>query len=118
MKTFYTVLGILLSFFILWIFSLNVGQTVDIDIAFHSYKGVNLITITYLSFFAGFVLGLLVLLIKYLGFKKEKFQLKKEVKTLKKELGELQSIAQKEVPGLASDKGQSNTGSESQEPAV
>ncbi len=114
MKTFYTVLGILLSFFILWIFSLNVGQTVDIDIAFHSYKGVNLITITYLSFFAGFVLGLLVLLIKYLGFKKEKFQLKKEVKTLKKEIGELQSIAQKDVPGLASDEEQTIAGGESE----
>ncbi len=92
MKTLYTVLGILLSFLILWIFSLNVGQTVDIDLAFHSYKAVNLITITYLSFFSGFILGLLILAIKFIGFKKEKFQLKKEIKTLKKEISEFHSI--------------------------
>jgi len=91
MKTVYTVVGILVSFLILWIFSLNVGQTVDIDLAFRSYKAVNLITITYISFFMGFVLGLLILVVKYIGFKREKFQLQKENKRMRKELVELQS---------------------------
>jgi len=112
MKTLYTVLGILLSFLILWIFSLNVGQTVDIDLAFHSYKAVNLITITYLSFFSGFILGLLILAVKFIGFKKEKFQLKKEIKTLKKEMAELQSIqSMPELPEQAGDTSQENPGS-------
>ncbi len=90
MRLVLTIFWIILAFFLLWIFSLNVAQTVDVDLFFTKFDQVNLITVTFSSVFMGFAFGIIFFLIQLAKSKKDSFQLKKQIKTLQNELSELQ----------------------------
>jgi lipopolysaccharide assembly LapA-like protein len=89
MRLVVTIFWILLAFFVLWIFSLNVGQAVQIDLFFTEFEQVNLITVTFVLLFIGFAFGILFFLIQLAKSKKEHFQLKKQINTLLVELSDL-----------------------------
>ncbi len=91
MRLVITIFWIILAFFVLWVFSLNVGQTVQIDLFFTKFEQVNLITVTFALLFIGFAFGILFFLIQLAKSKKEHFQLKKQINALLAELSELKS---------------------------
>jgi uncharacterized membrane protein YciS (DUF1049 family) len=86
MRLILTIFWIILAFFILWIFSLNVGQTVNIDLFFTKFETVNLVTVTFIAIFIGFLFGLIFFLVQFAKSKKENFHLKKQIKALQVEL--------------------------------
>ena len=77
MRLVLTIFWTILAFFILWIFSLNVGQIVDVDLFFKKFESVNLITVTFSSVFIGFTFGIIFFLIQFAKSKKESFRMKK-----------------------------------------
>jgi len=96
MRLVLTIFWIILAFFILWIFSLNVGQTVDVNFFFTEFKTVNLVTVTFSSLFIGFTFGIIFFLIQFAKSKKEVFQLKKQIKILQAELSSQNNQAEPE----------------------
>lgn len=78
-RQFLFIFWILLGFFVLYIFSLNVTQVVNVDLFFVSFEQTNLVFVMFVTLFIGFVLGALTIFVK---FKKENLALKKHIKTL------------------------------------
>ncbi len=89
MRLVLTIFWIILAFFILWIFSLNVGQIVDIDLFFTKFETVNLVTVIFSSVFIGFGFGIIFFLIQLKKKKKENFQMKRQLKAFETELSNL-----------------------------
>ena len=86
-----TIFWIIVAFFILWIFTINVGQIVDVDLFFTKYEQVSLIIVTFSSLFIGFSFGLIFFLFQFAKSKKENFQMRKQIKLLETELSKLNS---------------------------
>ncbi len=80
MRIFITVFWVIIIAVLLGLFSLNVGQTVTIDLIFTEFEAVNLVTVVYLSVLAGFLLGMTLWLVRYIRDKKEIMALKKQLR--------------------------------------
>ena len=89
MRIFLTFFWVILGFLILYIFSQNVGQTVAVDLLFVSYDQVNLITVTFVCLFLGFILGAVFLLLQIFKSRKEKNVLKRQIRLLQEEVDRL-----------------------------
>ncbi|HHM01421.1 MAG TPA: DUF1049 domain-containing protein, partial [Caldithrix abyssi] len=71
MKIAVTLFWIIIVALLLGLFSLNVGQTVNIDLLFTELEKVNLVAVIYVSVLAGFLLGLTFWLVRLIKGKKE-----------------------------------------------
>lgn len=91
MRLFFTIFWIILVFLILGLFSLNVGQHVQIDLFFSEYKDVDLITVAFSTLFIGFVFGALLLSYYLIRLKKEQNLLKKQINFLQSEIRKIES---------------------------
>ena len=102
MKIAVTLFWIIIVALLLGLFSLNVGQTVNIDLLFTDLQQVNLVTVIYVSVLAGFLLGLTFWLVRLIKGKKEESRLKKTIKQLNEELAAMseKADAPEEVPRL------------------
>ena len=76
-------LWIVVGAIILWFFTLNLDQRVDIDLFNRVFEGVNLVTVIFITLFIGVVIGSLL-------FASQVFKAKSQVVLLKKENTELQ----------------------------
>jgi len=66
MRIILTIFWIIIGFLILGLFSLNVGQTVNVNLLFQSYQDVSLVTVTFISLFLGFLLASLIFVVRIL----------------------------------------------------
>lgn len=69
----------ILGFLILWIFSLNLGQTVKLDLMFTEFENISVVSLIIASLFTGFVIGVGILTIKLIQEKKFSGALKKKL---------------------------------------
>ena len=86
MRLFFTIFWIILVFVILGIFSINVGQPVQVDLFVAEYEQVDIITVAFLTLFIGFVFGVLLLSFYLIKQKKVQLLLKKQIKFLQSEI--------------------------------
>ncbi|MBD3223848.1 MAG: DUF1049 domain-containing protein [Caldithrix sp.] len=93
---------------LLWFFTLNLNQYVDINLYNKQFNDVNLVAVIFISLFLGVVIGALVLSTQIIGAKTEIGRLKKENKKLVKELEGLRNTSIDEIPDT-----DSNTDNES-----
>ncbi|KAA3617378.1 MAG: LapA family protein [Calditrichaeota bacterium] len=100
MRLVLTIFWIILAFFILWIFTLNINQTVDINLLFAEFEKVNLVTVIFSSIFLGFVFGIIFFLIQFAKSKKENFQMKRQINALQTELGNLQNSEKESLEAI------------------
>ncbi len=101
MKIAVTLFWIIVVALLLGLFSLNAGQTVDIDLLFTVVKQVNIITVIYVSVLAGFLLGLTFWLVRWIRGTKEEARLKKTIRQLNDEITVLKERpATEEAPRL------------------
>ncbi len=101
MKIAVTLFWIIIVALLLGLFSLNVGQTVSIDLIFTNLEQVNLVTVIYVSVLAGFLLGLTFWLVRLIKGKKEEARLRKTIKRLKEEMASLNNTdVAEETPRL------------------
>ena len=100
MRQFLFIFWILIGFFVLYLFSLNVTQVVDVDLFFFEFKESNLVFVIFMTLFIGFLFGATTIFVR---FKKENIMLKKQLKALQgKESSE--SIANSDNEDLKPDK--------------
>jgi len=86
-------LWIIFGGIILWFFTLNLDQTVDIDLFNQTYADVNLVSVIFISIFLGVALGSLLLLSQIFKTKSQLAQLRKEYEQLRKESEIMQKVA-------------------------
>ena len=89
MKIAVTLFWIIIVALLLGLFSLNVGQTVNIDLLFTELEKVNLVAVIYVSVLAGFLLGLTFWLVRLIKGKKEEARLRKTIKRLNEEMASM-----------------------------
>ncbi|HGY56748.1 MAG TPA: LapA family protein [Caldithrix abyssi] len=91
-------LWIIVGAIILWFFSLNLNQHVDINLFNAQYQNVNLVTVIFISVFIGVIFGALLLSSQVLKAKTEVASVKKENRKLLKELEGLRNLSIDEIP--------------------
>ncbi|HID38287.1 MAG TPA: LapA family protein [Calditrichaeota bacterium] len=91
-------LWIIIGAIILWFFSLNLNEYVDIHLFNKLYTDVNLITVIFISVFIGVIFGALLLSSQVLKAKTEVASIKKENRKLLKELEGLRNLSIDEIP--------------------
>ncbi len=77
---------------VLWFFTINLDQTVDIDLFNKSFEDVNLVSVIFISIFFGVVLGSLLLLSQFFKTRSQLVQLRKEHEQLLKESEIMQKV--------------------------
>lgn len=82
MKIVVTIFWVIVVAVLLGLFSLNVGQSVTIDLIFAEFPNVNLVTVVYLSVMTGFLLGMTLWLVRLIRDKREILKLKKQLRHL------------------------------------
>ena len=97
MRIVITFIWIALGAIMLWFFSLNLKYTTDVTIFTLTFHNVNLVTIIFITFFAGIIIGALILAAQVLKSKAQIASLKREHKKLQKEFDELKSISVSEI---------------------
>ncbi len=101
MKIAVTLFWIIVVALLLGLFSLNVGQTVNIDLLFTDLEQVNLVTVIYVSVLAGFLLGLTFWLVRLIKGKKEESRLRKTIRQLNDEIAAMnETTGAEELPRL------------------
>ena len=78
---------------VLWFFTLNLDQTVDIDLFNKTYSDVNLVSVIFISIFFGVALGSLLLLSQFFKTRSRLVQLRKEYEQLRKESEIMQKVS-------------------------
>lgn len=78
---------------ILWFFTINLDQTVDIDLFSWQFAGVNLVSVIFISLFFGVALGSLLLLSQFLKIRRQLALLRKEHNQLIKETEIMQKVS-------------------------
>lgn len=91
-------LWIIVGAIILWFFSLNLNEYVDIHLFNKLYTDVNLVTVIFISVFIGVIFGALLLSSQVLKAKTEVASIKKENRKLLKELEGLRNLSIDEIP--------------------
>jgi len=91
-------LWIIIGAIILWFFSLNLNEYVDIHLFNKLYTDVNLVTVIFISVFIGVIFGALLLSSQVLKAKTEVASVKKENRKLLKELEGLRNLSIDEIP--------------------
>ncbi len=86
-------LWIIFGGIILWFFTLNLDQTVDIDLFNRTYGDVNLVSVIFISIFFGVALGSLLILSQFLKTRGQLVQLHKEHEQLRKESEIMQKVS-------------------------
>lgn len=89
---------IIIGAIILWFFSMNLGQYVDIYLFTKTYESVNLIVVIFITFFIGTVVGAILLSSYVLNAKAEIRSIKKERSKLLGELDGLRNMSIDEIP--------------------
>ena len=89
---------IIIGAIILWFFTLNLNQYVDIYLFNRVYTDVNLVTVIFISLFIGVVIGALLLSSHIIKSKSEVSGIKRENKKLIKELEGLRNLSIDEIP--------------------
>lgn len=79
---FWIVIGVM----VMWLFTLNLTQTVDVNLIFVSYQNVSLVTASFVTLLIGFTLGMLLYIYQFAKSKKEIYSLKKQLRSLHTEL--------------------------------
>jgi uncharacterized integral membrane protein len=83
---------------ILWFFSLNLDQYVTVRIFSAVYEGVNLVTVIFLSVLSGIVIGALMVAAQVIKAKADVISIKKQNKSLIRELESLRNLSIDEIP--------------------
>ncbi len=91
-------LWIIVGAIILWFFSLNLNEYVDIHLFNKLYTDVNLVTVIFISVFIGVIFGALLLSSQVLKAKTEVASIRKENRKLLKELEGLRNLSIDEIP--------------------
>lgn len=86
-------LWIIFGGIVLWFFTLNLDQTVDIDLFNREFADVNLVSVIFISIFFGVALGALLLLSQFFKTRNQLIQLKKEHAQLIKETEIMQKVS-------------------------
>ncbi|MEJ2053428.1 MAG: lipopolysaccharide assembly protein LapA domain-containing protein [Calditrichaceae bacterium] len=95
-------LWIIFGAIVLWFFTLNLDQTVDIDLFSREFADVNLVSVIFISIFFGVALGALLLLSQFLKTRSQLSQLKKEYNRLLKESEIMQKVSIPKAPAINS----------------
>ncbi len=103
MRIVLTIFWVVIVFIILWIFSLNLGQFITIDLVFVQYEQVNILTIALILLLTGIFTGSSFFIFQLFKLKRENRHLKKHQKTLMNELNELKLQLIKQEPQQQSD---------------
>ncbi len=91
-------LTIIVMAIILWFFSLNLDQYVTVRVFNATYEGVNLVTVIFLSVLSGIVIGALMVAAQVIKAKADVISIKKQNKSLVRELESLRNISIDEIP--------------------
>lgn len=86
-------LWIIFGAVVLWFFTLNLDQTVDIDLFNREFSDVNLVSVIFISIFFGVALGALLLLSQFFKTRNQLIQLRKEHDQLLKETEIMQKVS-------------------------
>lgn len=85
---------------VLWLFTLNLDQTVDIDFFNKEFQNVNLVTVVFISIFFGVALGALLILTQFFKVKKQLSKLKRDYDQLLKESEFIQKVSVPKPPAI------------------
>ena len=102
-------LWIIIGAIILWFFTHNIEQKVDIHFFQVTYTNVHLITVIFISFFIGTIVGAILLSAQLLKSRAEMRNVKKENFQLLKELDGLRNLSIDELPETDTKIGPSST---------
>ena len=91
-------LTIIIMAVILWFFSLNLDQYVTVRVFNAVYENVNLVTVIFLSVLSGIVIGALMVAAQVIKAKADVISIKKQNKSLVRELESLRNISIDEIP--------------------
>ncbi len=91
-------LTIIIMAIILWFFSLNLDQYVTVRVFNAVYENVNLVTVIFLSVLSGIVIGALMVAAQVIKAKADVISIKKQNKSLVRELESLRNISIDEIP--------------------
>jgi len=75
---------------VLWFFTLNLGQNVDLNLFGYKVYGVNLVMVFFLTLFVGVILGALLLVAQVFKVRSQLSHLRKENSELLREIESLQ----------------------------
>ena len=89
---------IIIGAIVLWFFTLNLNQYVDIYLFTQVFNDVNLVTVIFISLFIGVVIGALILATQILKAKSDVASIKRENRKLVKELEGLRNLSIDEIP--------------------
>lgn len=89
---------IIIGAIVLWFFTLNLNQYVDIYLFNQVHNDVNLVTVIFISLFIGVVIGALILATQILKAKSDVAGIKRENRKLVKELEGLRNLSIDEIP--------------------
>lgn len=98
MKILSIFLWIIVAAIILWFFSNNIEQKVDIHFFQVTYQNIHLITVIFVSFFIGTIVGAILLSAQLLKSRVEIRAVRKENIQLLKELDGLRNLSIDELP--------------------
>ena len=98
MKILSIFLWIIVAAVILWFFTHNIEQKVDIHFFQITYQNIHLITVIFISFFIGAIVGAILLSAQLLKSRTEIRAVKKENLQLLKELDGLRNLSIDELP--------------------
>ena len=91
-------LSIIIMAIILWFFSLNLDQYVTVRVFNAIYEDVNLVTVIFLSVLSGVVIGALMVATQVIKAKADVISIKKQNKSLIRELESLRNLSIDEIP--------------------
>lgn len=91
-------LWIVIGAIILWFFSLNLGEHVTIHFFRTTYQDINLIVVIFITFFAGAIVGAIILSAQVLSARSQIRVLRKEKQKLNNELDGLRNMSIDEIP--------------------
>jgi uncharacterized integral membrane protein len=75
---------------VLWFFTLNLGENVDLNLFGYEVSGVNLVMVFFLTLFVGVILGALILVAQVFKARSQLNEIRKENSELLKEIENLQ----------------------------
>ncbi len=91
-------LSIIIMAIILWFFTLNIDQYVTVHVFNAVYPDVKLVTVIFLSVFSGVVIGALMVATQVIKAKADVISIKKQNKSLIRELESLRNLSIDEIP--------------------
>jgi len=91
-------LWIIIGAVVLWFFTLNLNESVDIYLFNKVFMDVNLVTVIFISVFIGVIFGALLLSSQIVKSKTEVAAIKKDNRRLIKELEGLRNLSIDEIP--------------------